>query len=124
MNIGFSGSAGEKYACKMLTKKGYKILSRNFQTRFGEIDIVCRDNDYIVFVEVKTRSQQYVGSGREAVNYSKQSKIIKAAVQYLQQNPLELQPRFDVVEVTTINGACSAEHIVNAFDAGGRYEFV
>ncbi len=124
MNIGLSGTAGEKYACKMLTKKGYKVLSRNFQTRFGEIDIVCSDNDYIVFVEVKTRSQQYVGKGREAVTYSKQSKIIKAAVQYLQQNPIELQPRFDVVEITDANGTFSAEHIVNAFDAGGRYEFV
>ncbi len=124
MNIGASGTAGEQYACKFLSKKRYKILSRNFQTRFGEIDIVCRDKNNIVFVEVKTRGQQHIASGREAVTYSKQGKIIKAAVQYLQQNPSTLQPRFDVVEVTEDGGKYSAEHIINAFDAGGRREFI
>ena len=63
MNIGKVGSDGEKTAINYLKKHKYKILSQNYQTYFGEIDIVCKIDNYIVFVEVKTRSDNYMVSG-------------------------------------------------------------
>ena len=123
MNIGTTGAFGEETALEWLVKHGYELVSRNFQTRFGEVDIICRDKRYIVFVEVKTRSAGYIGSGREAVTSSKQVKLIKAAMQYLQSRPTELQPRFDVIEVVLDGDKVSVEHIENAFGAGGGYGF-
>ena len=66
MNIGKTGEKGEKLAARFLEKKGYTIIAKNFQTRFGEIDIICRNKEYLVFAEVKTRSGQYLVSGRDA----------------------------------------------------------
>ncbi len=123
MNIGTTGAKGEKLARKLLEQKGYKTVCTNFQTRFGELDIVCRNDEFIVFAEVKTRGERYMVSGRDSVGFSKQGKIIKAASQYLQQNPCELQPRFDVVEIVIGDKDVQIEHIENAFSAGGRHEF-
>src|SRR5216117_3655283 len=76
MNSGhlWRGARGEKLACRYLKRSGYKILLRNFRGRSGgEIDIVCRDNDTLVFVEVKTRAREDFGRPFEAVNREKQS---------------------------------------------------
>ncbi|MBQ2420070.1 MAG: YraN family protein, partial [Clostridia bacterium] len=54
MNIGTTGSAGEEYAAEVLTRKGYEIITRNYRSRFGEIDIICKNDKFIAFVEVKT----------------------------------------------------------------------
>lgn len=121
MNIGITGEKGEKLAARFLEKKGYTIIAKNFQTRFGEIDIICRNREYLVFAEVKTRSGQYLVSGRDAVGTAKQQRILKASIQYMQNDPVELQPRFDVVEVMFGDKECQIEHIENAFDAGGLY---
>lgn len=94
-----SGDFGEEYTVKYLKKKGYKILSRNFHSRFGEIDIIAADKSVIAFVEVKTRSQGALFSPREAVDFYKQQKCIKTAQFYLVNNPSDLQPRFDVSEI-------------------------
>ena len=74
MNIGTTGSAGEEYAAEVLTRKGYEIITRNYRSRFGEIDIICKNDKFIAFVEVKTRGRNAVILGREAVTPSKQRK--------------------------------------------------
>ena len=112
MNIGATGERGEKLVARYLRRKGYRILERNFQTRFGEIDLIARKGDVIVFVEVKTRAPGAPVSGRDAV---KQSRVRTAALQYWQGRFAALQPRFDVVEVTLSPEGEQVEHIENAF---------
>ncbi len=116
MNIGLFGLEGEERAAKYLKKQGYYIIAKNFQTRFGEIDIIAEDKEYIVFVEVKSRSEKSIAEPREFVDLRKQRKIIKTAEIYLSENPAEKQPRFDVVEVKREKGKTSLNHIVNAFE--------
>ncbi len=93
------GAWGEDAACGYLEGRGFKIIERNFRTRFGELDIVAETGKYIVFVEVKTRKSARFMEAREYVTFSKQKKIIAAAEEWLQENETELQPRFDVIEV-------------------------
>lgn len=123
MNIGKTGEEGETLAVRFLEKNGYAVLERNYQTRFGEVDIICRNERFLVFAEVKTRTDRPLVSGFDAVDRSKQRKILKAAMQYCQANPLELQPRFDVIAVIFGNRDAKIEHIENAFDSGGLYGF-
>ena len=93
------GEIGEEYATKFLKKKKYKILKRNYRKRYGEIDIIAENKNYIVFVEVKTRHTDSVTSAADAVNRQKQLKIIKTASLYLAKNETEKFCRFDVCEV-------------------------
>lgn len=113
------GKAGEIHAECMFVRKGYQVLKRNFHSRYGEIDMIVCNNEYIVFVEVKTRSLGYWVSPLESVTVAKQQKIIKTALLYLQKFPTKLQPRFDVVGITTAKGSdlvLKTEHIENAFE--------
>ncbi len=124
MNLGTTGSAGEDYASEFLENKGYKIISRNYHSRNGEIDIICSKDGFIVFVEVKTRGRGAAVSGREAVTLSKQRKIIKTALFYLSANNVtELQPRFDVVEIS-VEERVKLLHIENAFDGSAFRGFI
>lgn len=96
------GRRGEDEAARVLKKKGYKILERNFRGRFGEIDIVAKDGKSVVFVEVKTRSATDAdyGTPGEAVGAKKRDRIIKAAQEWLRRcKDNDRQARFDVVEV-------------------------
>lgn len=93
------GKLGEDYASSYLVELGYKILERNFRTRFGEIDIIAEKDDIIAFVEVKTRSKNYLYTPREAVNQYKQKKIILASSEYILISETSKQPRFDVFEI-------------------------
>lgn len=113
------GNSGEDAAVKYLKKKGYIILERNFNIRGGEIDIIAKKDGYIVFTEVKTRSNEDYGGGLEAVNYTKQQRMLKAAQLYLMKYS-DTPARFDVV---VVNGHMDGkklkiekiEHIENAF---------
>ena len=116
MNLGLFGLEGEERATKYLKKQGYNITCKNFQSRFGEIDIIAEDKEYIVFVEVKARSEKSIAEPREFVDLRKQRKIIKTAEIYLSENSTEKQPRFDVVEVKREKGKTTVNHIVNAFE--------
>lgn len=116
MNIGLFGLEGEEKAARYLKKQGYKIIAKNFQTRFGEIDIIAEDKKYIVFVEVKARGEKSIAEPKEFVDLRKQRKIITTAEIYLAENPTEKQPRFDVVEVKKENGKTVINHIENAFE--------
>src|SRR6202165_6389388 len=78
------GTRGENLACRFLRRNGYKILYRNFKGRSGgEIDIVCRDRDTLVFVEVKTRTHEDFGRPIKAVNQQKQKRISRGALAWL-----------------------------------------
>ncbi len=114
------GAFGEDFTVKFLKKSGYKILERNYHSRFGEIDIIASKKGILAFVEVKTRGENSIYAPREAVDYFKQQKCIKTAEYYLINNPCKLQPRFDVSEViiTEIAGKTEVKthnYIENAF---------
>lgn len=108
------GSRNEILASEYLKRKGYRILCMNYRVRQGEIDIVAKDGEAIVFVEVKYRKNISAGHPLEAVNEAKQRQISKTALFYMNQqklNPDLIEMRFDVV------GILEDEilHIVNAF---------
>ncbi|QUH27395.1 YraN family protein [Vallitalea guaymasensis] len=94
------GSKGEEIAAKFLEKQGYKIIDRNYRCRFGEIDIIGMDSDYLTFIEVKYRRNINTGYPIEAVGYYKQKRIIKTAMYYTKVKRLyNVDIRFDVVEI-------------------------
>lgn len=106
MNTRAIGTQGESIAVEYLQKHGYKILERNFNCHYGEIDIIAQHGNYYVFLEVKSRNTVAFGTPREAVNYHKQQRIISAANYWLFKKRLVGVPvRFDVVEV--IDGIAS-----------------
>ena len=101
------GTRGEKLACRFLRRNGYKVLYRNFRGRTGgEIDIVCRDNDTLVFVEVKTRTREDFGRPSDAIDRDKQKRIARGGLAWLRllDNP-DIFFRFDVVEVVIADGS-------------------
>ena len=109
------GKLGEVRAEQLLEEKGCEILARNVVSPGAEIDLVVRDGNVIVFVEVKVRLGSF-SAGREAVTVSKQRRICKGALHYMMKNGLmNRQARFDVIEIQ--NGY--ATHIVNAFPYQG-----
>lgn len=115
-----TGRLGEERVCAYLTERGYRIVSRNFRIKGGEIDIVAENGDYIAFVEVKTRKRGSMVSGFEAVNRRKQGLVIRAAAEYLRRNPTILQPRFDTAQVTLEDGGASeVDYLENAYDTTG-----
>ncbi|MFU0833117.1 MAG: UPF0102 protein GXX17_05260 [Oscillospiraceae bacterium] len=119
-----SGSLGEQYAAEYLQSKGFRILARNYRSRFGEIDIIAENGQYIIFAEVKTRESFSLVGPEEAVTPAKQNKIAKTALMYLKKQPTRLQPRFDVIGVVTSkngNQVLSLHHIENAFSISSFY---
>ncbi len=115
---------GEKLAARHLRRHGFKILYRNFRGRQGgEIDLVCRDRDVLVFVEVKTRTREDFGRPLEAVNRQKQRRISLGALAWLRLlgNP-DILFRFDVVEVRMTEGTPPRVELVrNAFQLSEPY---
>lgn len=113
------GGAGEDAAVKYLKKKKYVILGRNYNIRGGEIDIIAEKDGCVVFVEVKTRSGDSFGSAKEAVTFTKQQRVIKAAQHYM-TGLGDVPVRFDVVAVDGYMDGNklkveNIEHIENAF---------
>ncbi len=94
------GKKGEDFTENYLRKNGYIVIKRNFSNRFGEIDIIAENEDYIVFVEVKTRSADAMVKGSEAVNNAKITRIRNFAADFLNKFETYKPPRFDVAEVT------------------------
>jgi putative endonuclease len=111
------GKKGESIAVKQLRKNGYKILERNFRTKLGEIDIIAKDGDVIVFIEVKARQTTCYGSPKHAITWTKQNKISKTALLYLKStNQLNKRARFDVVTIHPQEDKQHIDIIKNAFD--------
>lgn len=112
MNKRKFGIIGEKIAQKYLKNNGYKIIENNYYTRNGEIDIIANKEKYIVFVEVKTRTNEKYGKPSEAVNKTKKLHMIRSAAIFLRENNFsKFIIRFDVIEVYMINGKCKINHI-------------
>ena len=118
------GTRGEDLACRFLRKNGYKILYRNFRGRTGgEIDVVCRDRDTLVFVEVKTRTREDFGRPLDAVNRDKRHRISRGGLAWLRllDDP-DILFRFDVVEVILAQGSEPRLEILrNAFSLPKPY---
>ena len=114
-----SGAWGEALAAKYLTKKRYKIIATNFRSRFGEIDLIVSNRNYLVFVEVKLRKSDQFATAREFVDYRKQDRIRTTAAIFLSEFPTELQPRFDVIEIYAPEGTATQYpqiyHLEDAF---------
>ena len=94
-----NGAWGEALAAQYLRKKHYKIVAAGYRSRFGEIDLIAQNKQYLVFVEVKLRKNADFAAAREHVNRVKQDRIRMTASMYLADHPTKLQPRFDVVEI-------------------------
>lgn len=110
------GVMGEDYTARWLENQGFNIIKRNFHSRYGEIDIIAKNSQYIIFVEVKTRREGSMVSPLEAVTAKKQKKILLTAYIYLEESPCDLQPRFDLSAVTTRYGKpFGLQYIENAF---------
>jgi putative endonuclease len=110
------GQRGEGLAATFLRKKGYKIIAQNYKTSIGEIDIIARDRETLVFVEVKTRESLQYGQPFEAVNRYKKRKISNVATLYLKRLD-EIPPcRFDVVSIYYERGRPECELIKDAFE--------
>ena len=111
------GSAGEEIACRHLESKGYAIVQRRFRMFGGEIDIVARDGDKLVFVEVKARADESHGRPEESVTPGKQRQIRKIARGYLLAHPCgDVDCRFDVVAILFRGpDGHRLEHFVDAF---------
>jgi putative endonuclease len=110
------GRSGEDAAEALLRRENYRILQRNFRTRFGEIDVIAEEGDVLCFVEVKTRRTDAKGTPAEAVTGRKQRQIAKVAAHYLDRYyPSGRHCRFDVVSVTDRDGSVDAELVRGAF---------
>ena len=109
------GKKGEKTAFAFLRKKGYEVLATNFRYEKTEIDIICKKNKTIVFVEVKTRTTENFGLPEEAVDPRKEEKIVRAAERFIQINDLLGDVRFDVVSVIIGGKKDKVTHIRDAF---------
>jgi putative endonuclease len=110
------GDKGEDLAVKHLKKNGYRILARNYKAPTGEIDIIADDRGILVFIEVKTRTDDLFGKPEEAVNMKKQHKIKRTALHYMSRLKKEQPSRFDIVSVHIRGKARKIEHIEDAFE--------
>ncbi len=118
---GRRGTAGEDLACQHLRRQGFVILERNYRCRTGEIDVVARDEDTLVFVEVKERGDASHGGAVEAVTGPKRRRVIRAAQHWAAvHHESESRVRFDVVAIDHAPEGPTIRHERGAFDAEGR----
>lgn len=115
MNTRNIGKFYEDAACEYLRRHGITILERNFRCRQGEIDIIGRQKDCVIFVEVKYRRTNQCGEALGAVSFQKQKKICKCAAYYCMQHPWVSHIRYDVIGITDTK----IEWIQDAFDHTG-----
>ena len=124
MNTKLIGAYGEQIAARYLRADKYNILAANFRAGTGEIDIIAENNERILFVEVKTRSENRIIEPYEFVDPIKQNKIFVTANIYLQNNGIDLQPRFDVASVIKDkDGKMHIKYFKNAFGADSFENF-
>lgn len=110
------GRQAEQQACEHLRKKGLKLVQKNYRCTSGEIDLIMKDKEMLVFVEVRYRKDIHFGSGAETVNSQKQKKLISAALHYLQRHSSSKQScRFDVISTTNENRTEDLQWIQDAF---------
>lgn len=114
-----SGAWGEALAADYLRKKHYRLVAAGFHCRFGEIDLIVENKQFLVFVEVKLRKNGSFAQAMEYVDRRKQDRLRMTASIYLSRNPTRLQPRFDVIEIYAPEGTATAKpeirHMEDAF---------
>ena len=114
-----NGAWGEALAAEYLRKKHYRLLAAGYRCRFGEIDLIVSNKQYLVFVEVKLRKTDKFALAREFVDIKKQNRLRTTASIYLNENPTQLQPRFDVIEIYAPDGVDTKKpeihHLEDAF---------
>lgn len=119
MNTKLEGGWGEALAAEFMLKRGYKLVSMGYRCRMGEIDIIAKDKNYIVFVEVKTRKNDSHGRPGAFINAPKISRIRTTAELWLISHETALQPRFDVIEIIAPDGVHTKSpeitHLEDAF---------
>jgi len=108
-----NGAWGEALAAEYLRKKHYRLLAAGYRCRFGEIDLIVSNKQYLVFVEVKLRKTDKFALAREFVDFKKQNRLRTTASIYLDENPTQLQPRFDVIEIYAPDGANTLKPVIN-----------
>ncbi|MBE6956334.1 MAG: YraN family protein [Ruminococcaceae bacterium] len=110
------GRWGEALAAEVYRKKGWQLVAAGWQCRFGEIDLIVTNAKYIVFAEVKLRQGDRFAAAREFVDRHKQERVRTSAQMYLAENPTDLQPRFDVVEVYAPDGMLTKKPRINVLE--------
>jgi putative endonuclease len=114
------GRPGEDLACRHLTAQGFSIVQRNYRCRSGEVDVVAREGETTVFVEVKERQGSSHGQGLESVTFGKRRRLIRAARLYAAAHGLDERPlRFDVISIDWDERGPQVRHDRGAFDASG-----
>ena len=98
------GTWGEAIAAEALRSRGFTVVERNYRSRYGEIDIIASNRQYLVFCEVKLRKSANFAAAREFVDARKQQRLRTTALLYLSQHETPLQPRFDVIEIDAPDG--------------------
>ena len=114
MNTTLTGREGEAKAAEYLRKKRYDIIGANYRCRFGELDLIAKKGELVIFVEVKLRKNDRFGAAADAVTVSKREKLRKAALSWLAATDCTAPTRFDVIEIYTETGRIN--HIENAFE--------
>ena len=109
------GEKGEKLAQSFLRKKGYKILATNYRFKHLEVDIIAQDKDELVVVEVKTRQSDYLAGPEDTVTKGKQKSIVKVANEYILENDLDIETRFDIISIILNEKETKIEHLIDAF---------
>jgi len=111
------GKKGEEIALRFLKKRGYRIIKRNYVCKMGEMDLIAKEKDTLVFVEVKTRTSTTFGPPQLAVNSSKQRQLSKVALSFLKEKQIEdMKARFDVVAILLGPKGEEIELVKDAFD--------
>lgn len=109
------GKKGETLAVNHLVSKDFHILDRNYRWKNSELDIVCKNDEMLIVVEVKTRSTSVFGKPYSSVNRSKQRQLIKVANKYIELKGIKMEVRFDVISIIYNNKDMKLVHIENAF---------
>ena len=117
------GKQGENMAADMLSKKGYSILERNWKFNGWEVDIIARTKTEIVFVEVKTRSDDFFINPEDAVDFNRQCRLTSAANAYINYHKINLDVRFDIIAIVMNDRRCDIHHIEDAFPPTTRQKY-
>ena len=110
-----TGNEGEDLAADFLKQKGFVVLEKNYRYKKSEIDLIVSQGNWLVFVEVKTRTSTYFGYPEEFVDYHKKKMIFKGALQYMYEKNWQGNVRYDIVAINIVNGSPRIHHIEDAF---------
>ena len=111
------GKLGEKLALKKIKRLGYKCVTRNYRCSLGEVDLIAKDGECLVFIEIKTRKGKSLGYAKEAIDGRKRRQLSKVALAYMKSNDCcDTKSRFDVVAINLSDEEDQIEVIRNAFD--------